>query len=136
MVEVVKRIHALWPLFGRGTQVWIVTHEGINYVMKDSWVRKDRIRNEVAHLCMMKDHKELEDRIPTLICGGGVVITGIKDSTRRYRSAHCFHRIHRRIVTSPVGEPITCFRSNSLIRRALVISIRQRRTSFLSTNAR
>ena len=109
--EVVECIHALRPLFGRGTQVWIVTHEGIKYIMKDSWVREDRIRNEVAHLCRMKDHKELKDRVPTLICGGDVVINGIQDSTRRYRSAHCSHRIHRRIVTSPVGEPITSFKS-------------------------
>jgi hypothetical protein len=109
--EVVERIHALRPLFGRGTQVWIVTHEGIKYIMKDSWVREDRIRNEVAHLSRMKDHKELKDCVPTLICGGDVVINGIKDSTRRYRSAHCSHRIHRRIVTSPVGEPITSFKS-------------------------
>jgi len=36
--EVLKRIHALPTLFGRGTQVWIVAHKGIRYIMKDSWV--------------------------------------------------------------------------------------------------
>jgi hypothetical protein len=36
--EVLKRIHALPTLFGRGTQVWIVAHNGIRSIMKDSWV--------------------------------------------------------------------------------------------------
>ena len=36
--EVVERIHALLLLFGRGTQVWIVVHNGRKYILKDSWV--------------------------------------------------------------------------------------------------
>ena len=112
--EVVKRVHALQSPFGRGTQVWIVSHEGIKYILKDSWVRENRIYDEVAHLSKIKHYKELEDRVPTLICGGDVVINGTRDSTRRYRSAHSLagpHLVHRCIVTSPVGEPITSCRS-------------------------
>ena len=126
--EVVKRIHALSSLFGRGTQVWIVTHKGTKYVMKDSWVQEDRIRDEVAHLRRMKDHKELDDRVPTLICGGDVVINGIKDSMQRYRSARCFHRIHRRIVTFPVGEPITSFKSKKEFIKAMISIIESKWT--------
>ena len=130
--EVVKRIHALQSLFGRGTQVWIVTHNGIKYIMKDSWVREDRIHNEVENLCRMKDHKELEDRVPTLICGGDVVINGVKDSTRRYRSARCAHRIHRRIVTSPVGEPITAFKSKKEFIKVMISIIESKAIYFRS----
>jgi hypothetical protein len=36
--KVLKRIHALLTLFGQGTQVWIVAHNGVRYIMKDSWV--------------------------------------------------------------------------------------------------
>jgi len=127
--EVVKRIHVLRSLFGRGTQVWIVTYKGIKYVLKDSWVREDRIRNKVAHLSRMKDHsKELEDRVPTLICGGDVVIDGIIDSTRHYRSARCSHRIHRRIVTSPVGDPITSFKSKKEFIKAMISIIESKWT--------
>jgi hypothetical protein len=118
--EVVECIHALQSLFGRGTQVWIVTHDGERYILKDSWVREDRSQNEVAHLRKMRDHKELDGLVPTLICGGDVVINGIKDSTRRYRSAPCYHRIHRRIVTSPVGEPITSCKSKKEFIRVMI----------------
>jgi hypothetical protein len=95
--EVLKRIHALPTLFGRGTQVWIVAHNGIRSIMKDSWVREDHDNNELAHLCDMLTHKELEDRVRMLICGGDVVVGGFKDSSQRYRGARCTHRIHRRI---------------------------------------
>ena len=109
--ELLKRIHTLSLPFGRGTQVWIVAHEGIRYIMKDSWARENRPHNEAAYLRRMLSHKALEGRVPTLICGGDVLINGVKDSTQRYRSAPCFQFIHRRIVTSPVGEPITSFKS-------------------------
>ncbi len=118
--EVLKRIHALPTLFGRGTQVWIVAHKGIRYIMKDSWVREDRTNNELAHLRKMLSHKELKDHVPTLICGGDVVVGGFKDSTKRYRIARCDHRIHRRIVTSPVGDPITSFKTKKEFIRVLI----------------
>jgi hypothetical protein len=126
--EVLKRIHALPTLFGRGTQVWIVAHKGIRYIMKDSWVREDRNNNEVAHLRKMLSHKELKDRVPTLICGGDVVVNGFKDSTQRYRSARCTHRIHRRIVTSPVGESITSFKTKKEFIRVLISIIESKLT--------
>jgi hypothetical protein len=110
--EIVKRIHVLHSLFGRGTQVWIVIHNGIKYIMKDSWVREVGLHNEVAHLRRMSAHKELKDRVPTLICGGDVVINGTRDSTQCYRNT-CHggsHHVHRRIVTSPIGESIISFK--------------------------
>jgi hypothetical protein len=109
--EVVERIHTLPLLFGRGTQVWIVAHQGTKYVLKDSWVREDCVHNEVVYLRKMVPFKDLDDRVPTLFCGGEVIINGREDSTRHYRSAHSSHRIHRRTVTSPVGESIISFKS-------------------------
>jgi len=121
--EVLKRIHAVPSLFGRGTQVWIVAHNGVKYVMKDSWVREDH--NEIGHLRKMVPHEELKGHVPTLICGGDVVIDGIKDSTGRYRRTH---RIHRRIVTSPVGESITSFKTKKEFIRALINVIESKLT--------
>ena len=118
--EVLERIHALPTLFGRGTQVWIVAHKGIRYIMKDSWIREDRANNELAHLRNMLSHKKLKDRVPTLICGGDVVVGGFKDSTKHYRIARWTHRIHRRIVTSPVGDPITSFKTKKEFIRVLI----------------
>ena len=126
--EILKRIHALPSLFGRGTQVWIVAHNGVRYIMKDSWVREDRNNNEVCHLRKMIPHKELKGRVPTLICGGDVVIGGFKDSTQRYRSPRRTHRIHRRIVTSPIGESITSFKTKKEFIHALINIIESKLT--------
>ncbi len=126
--KVLKRIHALPTLFGRGTQVWIVAHNGIRYIMKDSWVLEDRNNNEARHLRRMVTHKELEGHVPTLICGGDVVINGFNDSTQHYRSGSCTHRIHRRIVTSPIGEPITSFRTKKEFIRVLMNIIESKLT--------
>jgi hypothetical protein len=126
--EVLERIHALPFQFGRGTQVWIVAHDGIKYIMKDSWVREDGLHNEVAHLRRMACHEELKGRVPTLICGGDVVINGVNDSTGRYRSGRCFHRVHRRIVTSPIGESITSFKSKREFIRVMISIIESKLT--------
>ena len=80
------------------------THNGIRSIMKDSWVREDCDNNELAHLRDMLTHKELEDRVPKLICSGDVVVGGFKDLTQHYRGARCTHLIHCHIVTSPVAE--------------------------------
>jgi hypothetical protein len=128
--EVLERIHALHSLLGRGTQVWIVIHNGIKYIMKDSWVREDGLHNEVVHLRRMASHEELKDRVPTLICGGDVVINGINDSTDRYRSGRCSHRVHRRIVTSPIGESIISFRSKREFIRVMMNIIESKLTNF------
>ena len=128
--EVVKHIHALRLLFRRGTQVWIVVHSGVKYILKDSWVREDRNHDEVTALCRMKGHKGLEGHVPTLIYGGDVIINGVKDSIRRYRihGARCTHCIHCRIVTSPVGKPITSFKSKKEFIQAMISIIESKIT--------
>ena len=128
--EVVGRIHTSPLLFGRGTQVWIVVHQGIKYVLKDSWVREDRVHNEVVHLRKMMPFKDLDNRVPTLLCGGEVIINGREDSTRHYRSARSSHRIRHRTVTSPVGESITSFKSKKEVIRVLMSIIESKSMHF------
>jgi len=126
--EVVRRVHALTPLCGRGTQVWVVVHDGVTYILKDFWVHEDSTHNEIAHLRKMKDHKELEGHVPTLIYGGDVVINGVKDSMQRYRSARCTHHVHRRIVTSTVGQPITSFKSKKELIKVIMDIVESKST--------
>jgi hypothetical protein len=133
--EVVDCIHTLPSLFGRGTQVWIVVHQGIKYVLKDSWVRDDSAHNEVVYLRkMMPFNKDVEDRVPTLLCGGEVIINGREDSTRHYHSARSSHRIHRRTVTSPVGESIVSFKSKKEFIRVLMNVIESKFMHFRPEN--
>jgi hypothetical protein len=53
----------------------------------------------------------------------------VNDSTKRYRSGSCFHRVHRRIVTSPVGESIFSFKSKREFIRVMISIIESKLTN-------
>lgn len=79
--------------------------------MKDSWVLRNRVESEVAHLQAMLGHEDIKSLVPTFICGGDVQINGITDSTAHHRGSGLLgrprnQRVHRRIVTGPVGIPL------------------------------
>jgi hypothetical protein len=115
--EVLQCTYLSKPLIGRGTKVWIVTRDGTRrFVVKDSWTQEKYLESEVEHLQKFRGHEAIKDFVPTLICGGDVVIDGVRDSTGICRGEWELgprgkRRVHRRLVTSPVGEPITSFRS-------------------------
>lgn len=116
---VVKHIHASLVLFGRGTHVFLVRDEhGQHHILKDAWLLKVHGLSEVTVLSQI--HNVLKD--------------DDSDQAKRYRSLHSRYitgeelddstsdrrgrltdkpadRVHRRVVTGPVGDPLTTFRS-------------------------
>jgi protein kinase-like protein len=113
-----KLIHSVETLIGRATKVWIVFDNDAPdtlYILKDSWIQVSHVDSEVSFLKQMSVSTKLEGRVPKLICGGDVTIESIKDCTGQYRVDLAGYphsqRVHRRIVTSTIGEPITMFRS-------------------------
>jgi hypothetical protein len=113
--DLTERIYTLGNMVGRGTKVWIVTSNNELYVMKDSWIQSSRCTSEVSHLRAMVGHDKIKGFVPAIVCGSDVEIDGVVDSTASYRSNSIGRvnrrRTHRRIVTSPVGDAITNFRS-------------------------
>jgi hypothetical protein len=109
-------LYAVESLLGRGMNVWIVTREDKHFVLKDSWVLEDLVESEIVHLRAMMEHDRIKSLVPTFVGGGDVKIHGITDSTANYRGQGLigrrnYQRVHRRIVTGPVGTPLTTFRS-------------------------
>ena len=111
-----KLIHSVETLVGRATKVWIVSADDASdtlYILKDSWIQSSHVDSEVLFLHEMAE--TLEGRVPKLICGGEVLVKDVQDCTGQYRvylAGYPFsQRIHRRIVTSTIGEPITMFHS-------------------------
>jgi hypothetical protein len=109
-------IHSVETLIGRATKVWVVFTDDAPdtlYILKDSWIQESHVDSEVSFLDQMSE--ELEGCVPKLICGGDVIIKDVKDCTGRYRVDLAGHpysqRVHRRIVTSTIGEPLTSFQS-------------------------
>ena len=129
--ELKDRIYAVESLLGRGTNVWIVTREDKQYILKDSWVLGDLVESEVTHLQAMSEHSEIESRVPSFVDGGDVKIDEITDSTANYRGQGLVgyrhnQRVHRRIVTGPVGIPLTRFRTKKEFVNALISVVSSR----------
>jgi hypothetical protein len=115
---VVKEIHRPFTLHGRGTRVFIVKGEstGKFFILKDSWILASHEISEIKQLCKITavvtenpDNKKLKRICPTIYMG-----QDLGDRTNRRRGAIPnipSARIHRRIVSGPVGDPITTFRS-------------------------
>ena len=126
-----KMVYELSCIVGRATRVWVVKHDKKKYVLKDSWIQEHHLDSEVSILQKMmegmkkKNVKEsVQQSIPQFVCGGDVVVDGILDCTGRYRKDLRgwpeSQRIHRRIVSSPVGEPVIAFHSKKEFIQAII----------------
>ena len=71
-----------------------------------------------------KGKQSIKDSVPQIVSGGDVKINGVLDCTGRYREDlggwPQSQRIHRRILTSPVGESIVSFRSKKEFIKAII----------------
>lgn len=126
---VVERlVYELSCIVGRATRVWVVKHDNKYYVLKDSWIQENRVDSEISILQKMTQSStslgKIKDSIPQFVCGGDITVNGILDCTGRYRKDLRgwpeSQRIHCRIVSSPIGEPITAFRSKKGFIQAII----------------
>jgi hypothetical protein len=126
--QLLQRIYTLDNMLGRGTKVWIVASNNEKFALKDSWVSTRNGTSEVDFLKAILGHHKLKNFVPTIVCGGDVKIDNERDWTGCYRTnvlgrVHG-RRIHRRSVTTPVGEVITNFRSKKELVSVLMDVIR------------
>ncbi len=125
--EVVRHIYASIILFGRGTHVFLVRDEtGKCQILKDAWLLTDHGLSEIVSLLAINEtiQKDLSPQAVAYRSSGAhpQFKLGIefKDDSTKVRRGYITNkpptRIHRRLVTGPVGDPLTSFRS----RRELV----------------
>jgi hypothetical protein len=127
-----KLIHSVETLIGRATKVWVVSRDDdasdALYILKDSWIQVNHVGSEVSFLEEMST--SLEGCVPKLICGGDVTIDNIQDCTGRYRVDLAGYpysqRVHRRIVTSTIGEPLTMFQSKKEFLNVMISLIKSK----------
>lgn len=110
-------LHNATQLAGRATRAWLVKEDSQFYVLKDSWVLCSHPCSEIETLKKInntmkssQEHEYLKHCYPILVAG-----QDLGDSTDIRRpeasSDSPAPRTHRRIVTGPVGDPLTSFRS-------------------------
>lgn len=115
--EVVCLLHSASQISGRVTRVWLVRRKGHYYVLKDSWPLESKPFSEIRHLLTINqtilNNTDMRDTLkhtyPILVVG-----QELGDSTELCHSEFPekpLPWVHRRIVTKPIGDPLTSFRS-------------------------
>ena len=122
LFSVRRKIYSLQSLLGRGTQVWIVSRGGKPYILKDAWVQASQVENENSHLQAIQHLPALEGKVPTFVAGEDVCVGGLIDDTTWYRGEgfEDGRRVHRRVLTSGIGNSITTFSSKVEFIRAMI----------------
>ncbi|KJA18805.1 hypothetical protein HYPSUDRAFT_119793, partial [Hypholoma sublateritium FD-334 SS-4] len=120
--NVVKHIYSPLILFGRGTHVFIVKdHQGSVYVLKDSWILVEHGLSEIDALqtikdCLESDKKNKKTKAYRAMCPQFIIGEDLDDSTKDRRGMLANippDRKHRRVVTGPVGDSLTSYRSRA-----------------------
>ncbi|KJA19066.1 hypothetical protein HYPSUDRAFT_141276 [Hypholoma sublateritium FD-334 SS-4] len=115
--KVVRPLHATPQISGRATRVWLVCRDDRFYILKDSWPLESTPFSEIIHLLKInrsikKDpamYAKLKHTYPIFVVGQEL---GDGTALRRIELPNKpFPRVHRRIVTKPICDPITSFRS-------------------------
>jgi Fungal protein kinase len=127
--QVVDLIYSLNSVVGRGTRIWVVKLGKATYTLKDCWIQHEHVQSEISMMKKFREDEQLTGFVPKLLCGGDVQINGVVDSTEQYRSGlpgwvSKGQRIHRQLVCSPIGEPLSKYRSKREFIEAICSIIR------------
>jgi hypothetical protein len=117
--NVIKHIYSSLVLFGRGTHIFLVQDkDGKSHILKDAWLLANQGMSEITILSTISkklqedsspDAQKFQSMHPRFIVG-----EEIEDSTKKRRGRASDpppERLHRRVVTGPVGDTLTSFRS-------------------------
>jgi len=117
--KVIKHIYSSLILFGRGTHVFLVQDkDGKFHILKDAWLLADHGISEIDVLStisnILKDDPSANAQKYRSMHPRFVVGEEMENSTKTPRG-RLFNpppeRLHRRVVTGPIGDPLTSFRS-------------------------
>ncbi|KJA19870.1 hypothetical protein HYPSUDRAFT_143273 [Hypholoma sublateritium FD-334 SS-4] len=123
---IITEIYISPYVFGRGTRVYLVRDvRGCFHILKDSWIRSSHSSSEIEFIKKIAEivqSEHLGDRAqvlsPRFVAGDEHICN--TDDFRHLLTALEPAHIHRRIVTGPIGDPITSYRSRVECLQALV----------------
>lgn len=124
---IITEIFASPFLFGRGTRVYIVKDNNGNFhILKDSWILATHKGSEIDHIKRINHMAQTTEGLgarfqvlsPRFVAGENHV-----DDTNEPRGlipSTYSERIRRRVVTGPIGDPITSYHSRVEFLQALI----------------
>ncbi|KJA13936.1 hypothetical protein HYPSUDRAFT_150995 [Hypholoma sublateritium FD-334 SS-4] len=124
---VITQIFASPYLFSRGTRVYIVADKGQKFhILKDSWVQSNHASSEVDNIQkisrMVEEAEGLTELFralcPRFVAGDNDICS--TDTPRDSLTSLCIGRTRRRIVSGPIGDPITSYRSRVELLQAFI----------------
>jgi hypothetical protein len=118
--NVIKHIYSSLVLFGRGTHIFLVQDkDGNSHILKDAWLLANQGMSEIDILSSISDKLQTDSSPDAqklqLMHSRFIVGEEIGDSTKKRRGRlpdSPPERLHRRVVTGPVGDTLTSFRSH------------------------
>lgn len=131
--RIITQIFVSPYLFSRGTRVYIVADDnGQFHILKDSWVLSDHTSSEIDNIKKISRMVETSPNLPPsfralcprFVAGDDKIYC--TDDPRNQLSSLCVGRTRRRIVTGPIGDPITSYSSRVELLQSF-IDITQRR---------
>ena len=138
--HVVAEIHSSPSLFSRGTRVFVVrdTH-GALHILKDSWVlvsqnvpESDFVK-KISKTAEGLDNERFKRLCPKVIAADNFLDS--TDTPRGRLAKKSCTRIHRRIVTGPIGDPLTSFRSRQEFVQVILDTVNCKLLPFLCSFA-
>lgn len=117
--RVVENLFMSKTMRGRATQCWHVSKDDKSYIIKDSWIATTLMSNEIETLNVV----EGVPCVPTLIAGIDVELNNGKPmstETRRVGVDFDENRVRRRLVMTPVGQPLDSFTSKKELIGAMI----------------
>jgi hypothetical protein len=124
---IIQEVHSCPYLFGRGTRVYIVKDtRGHFHIFKDSWILATHESSEIDHIKKISSIANAEGSTdnrsrflrPRFVAGEDSVNN--TSEPRGFVTTRVPARIRRRIVTGPIGDPITSYRSRVECLQALI----------------
>lgn len=117
--NVIEHVYSSLILFGRGTHIFLVQDKDEKFhILKDTWLLADHGISEINILSSISNTlkndsspnaQKYRSMHPRFIVGEEI---GDSTNTRRGRLTNMApERLHRRVVTGPVGDTLTSFRS-------------------------
>ena len=117
--KVIKHIHSSLILFGRGTHVFLVQDkDGKSHILKDAWLLADHGISEIDILSTISNTlkndpsanaQKYRSMHPRFVVGEEMENSTNTPRGRLPNSPP--ERLHRQVVTGPIGDPLTSFRS-------------------------
>ncbi|KAH9477135.1 hypothetical protein JR316_0011051 [Psilocybe cubensis] len=122
--RILKTLFISDSIRGRGTVCWKASSGGSEYVIKNSWTDVSRLKTEADIMRMADGIEGIAQLIAEeIVHDNSLDNTNVKDYKRMDWYDKLEVRVHRRLVTTPVAQPVEYFKSKKELLSVIIDGI-------------